>query len=148
MGAAQPPTPRGGAAAVSPPLPSTGVACACPPRRVQPSSGKECSPSQLFQAASLTSRSPGPVTLQRSRAASPHTSAVCLGSSPCFANWTDSGQGAPSHPPPQEGAPSITPLPASGTPLEVGRAGRPVPSTLCFSLLSWRKMLRQRFDSG
>ena len=43
---------------------------------------------------------------------------------------------------------SITPLPASGTPPEVSGARQPVPSTLCFSLLSWRKMLRQRFDSG
>nr|CAI9703996.1 unnamed protein product [Rangifer tarandus platyrhynchus] len=67
-----------------------------------------------------------------------------LSTSPCFDNWTDSGQGTPSHPPTQEGAPSIMPLPASGTPPEVSGARRPAPSTLCISLLSWRKTLRQR----
>lgn len=44
-----------------------------------------------------------------------HTSAVCLGSSPCFANWTESGKGSLPYTH-GEGAPSIIPLPASGTP--------------------------------
>ena len=72
--------------------------------------------------------------------------AVCLGSPPCFDHWTDSGQGAPSHPPTREGAPSIMPLPASGAPPGVSGARRPAPSTLRISLPSRRKTLRQRLD--
>lgn len=53
-------------------------------------------------------------TPQWSLAVNFHTSAVCLGSSPCFANWMESGKGSLPYTH-REGAPSIIPLPASRT---------------------------------
>lgn len=87
-------------------------------------------------------------TPQWSLAVNFHTSAVCVGSSPCFANWTESGKGSlPStH---GKGRHLSSFCQPAGRPAEARGRARGQVSSICLFLPPWavRKMLRQRFHS-
>lgn len=87
-------------------------------------------------------------TPQWSFAVNFHTSAVCLGSSPCFANWTESGKGSLPYTHGKGRHLSSLCQPA-GRPAEAWGRARGRVSSICLSLPPWvvRKMLRQRFHS-